>query len=94
MFTYTAVIGSGEDITCGLNQVYKTCGTACPASCNSEPSFCTEQCVAGCFCQDDFVLESDTDGAQCIHSHACPGKINVFCFLVSVRSLCVSSCGR
>ncbi|XP_037041474.1 von Willebrand factor-like isoform X6 [Bradysia coprophila] len=59
---------------CALNQVYTTCGTACPLTCenyNNPPQFCTMQCVVGCECNKGYVKKSD--GSCCLPSE-CTGK--------------------
>jgi hypothetical protein len=63
---------------CTGGQVYTTCGTLCPRTCeNHQLDFaCTSECVRGCFCPDDTVLH---DG-QCIPSWQCPGENP--CYLV------------
>lgn len=49
-------------MSCPLNSHYKSCGTACPATCQdpfgSRP--CTLACVATCQCDPGFVLDGDT----------------------------------
>lgn len=58
-----------EHCTCGANQVLKTCGSACPARCgDTSPRICTAQCVAGCFCNDGFVLNAS---GQCVLPNQC-----------------------
>lgn len=47
--------------TCELeNENFTFCGTACEPTCH-DPfiDFCTEQCVAGCFCEDGYVRDAD-----------------------------------
>lgn len=57
---------------CGKNERYQICGTACVETCNTKPTICTEQCVAGCFCGcSDYVRESDTTDSPCIHRDEC-----------------------
>ncbi|XP_054854871.1 IgGFc-binding protein-like [Eublepharis macularius] len=50
----------GCDITCPANSYYDFCGTACAATCANltAPANCTEPCVAGCFCQEGYVLNA------------------------------------
>nr|XP_022916007.1 cysteine-rich venom protein 6-like [Onthophagus taurus] len=61
--------------TCGPNQVYNSCGSACPAYCNQEPGPCTLNCVAGCFCDEanNFTKRAiDAENDDCIQQSACP----------------------
>ncbi|GLV35702.1 Hemolectin [Carabus blaptoides fortunei] len=41
--------------TCPKGEVYNSCGSACPPTCNSKPEICTDQCVPGCFCANGLV---------------------------------------
>ncbi|XP_077271571.1 chymotrypsin inhibitor-like [Temnothorax americanus] len=54
---------------CPRNQVWTTCGSACPPSCNSQPNQpCTLQCVIGCQCKQGFLLNFSgncVDPSQC-----------------------------
>ncbi|XP_077196889.1 IgGFc-binding protein-like [Paroedura picta] len=51
----------GCDVSCPANSYYNFCGTACVSTCANwtVPAECAEPCVAGCFCQENYVL---TDG--------------------------------
>jgi hypothetical protein len=55
---------------CGANEVFKTCGTACPATCaNPHPSaVCTKNCVIGCFCTEGFLKHAN---GQCVPAANC-----------------------
>lgn len=46
-----------EESKCPQNEIFRSCGTACPPSCaDPHPSpICTRQCVIGCFCQQGFL---------------------------------------
>ncbi|XP_002735503.1 uncharacterized protein LOC100369035 [Saccoglossus kowalevskii] len=58
------------EIDCPVNMIYKTCGPACPATCD-EPNpvgECTTQCVEGCFCEDGLIFDT---GGICIPQSSC-----------------------
>lgn len=58
--------------SCGQNEVYMYCGTACPKTCEKlDNSGCTKNCVVGCFCKDGYVRNIDN---QCIPVGQCPSK--------------------
>ncbi|CDW56372.1 Chymotrypsin-elastase inhibitor ixodidin [Trichuris trichiura] len=61
-----------QQMTCGPNQVYLRCGSACPATCedvvNPKPKICTLQCVKGCFCKRGYVLD---DTKNCVSRSSC-----------------------
>ncbi|KAK4881203.1 hypothetical protein RN001_004522 [Aquatica leii] len=41
---------------CRQNEVYKSCNSACPPTCDSPyPTVCTLQCVPGCSCVEGFI---------------------------------------
>lgn len=65
------------------HEFYTDCGSACPISC-AEPSitFCTDQCVQGCFCEDGYVRDFNEN---CVLLEDCP-KID--CSENEVYSIC------
>nr|XP_057939674.1 IgGFc-binding protein [Doryrhamphus excisus] len=40
---------------CPPNSHYKTCGSACPITCQQRDRFCIKACVQGCFCNRGFI---------------------------------------
>ena len=57
--------------TCSGAKVYRTCGSACPATCDNPSPICTFQCVTGCFCPRGMVEQSD---GTCVEPTQCSGK--------------------
>nr|XP_022910511.1 cysteine-rich venom protein 6-like [Onthophagus taurus] len=63
---------TSECPTCGANEIYKLCGTACQDYCGKpEGTSCTEQCVEGCFCKDGYVRTIDNNTSACILEASC-----------------------
>jgi len=64
----------GKNGRCPQNQVFKSCGSACPTNCNTLDDFviCTRQCVSGCFCDEDngYVLNRE-NGYGCVLRESC-----------------------
>ncbi|XP_055551052.1 cysteine-rich venom protein 6-like [Wyeomyia smithii] len=56
------VCGFPYDTHCsGINEVFSSCGSACPATCDSwrlGPQWCGRSCQRGCFCRSGFVRNS------------------------------------
>ena len=52
---------------CPPNSHYKTCGSACPPSCEFNATFCNKACVQGCFCNPGFI----TSQIGCVRPHQC-----------------------
>ncbi|GIY03099.1 hypothetical protein CEXT_538132 [Caerostris extrusa] len=57
-------------MTCGKNEVYNECGSACPATCSNlgKPQICTMQCVPGCYCERGMVRD---DRGECVDVQEC-----------------------
>ncbi|GIX68938.1 zonadhesin [Caerostris extrusa] len=74
-------------VVCGKNEVFKDCGSACPARCSDrlQPVVCPAVCVRGCFCRDGFVRDP---AGTCVPPELCP----VVCKENEVFDRCASSC--
>ncbi|XP_077521152.1 chymotrypsin-elastase inhibitor ixodidin-like [Amblyomma americanum] len=62
---------SDEDAKCGLNAIFRSCGSACPAVCG-EPrrlETCDKPCVPGCVCKPGYVLSQERK--KCISAMQC-----------------------
>ncbi|XP_012228020.1 chymotrypsin inhibitor [Linepithema humile] len=47
--------------TCGENEIYNTCGSSCPLTCQQPtPSVCTLACIRGCDCVEGFVRNAQS----------------------------------
>ncbi|XP_071062157.1 IgGFc-binding protein [Pseudochaenichthys georgianus] len=55
------------DVLCPPNTHYKTCGSACPPSCELNATFCNKACFQGCFCNPGFI----TSQIGCVRPHQC-----------------------
>lgn len=56
----------------GNNERYTDCGSACVETCNSVPQLCTDNCVAGCFCESgDYVRKDNGTTSPCIKREQC-----------------------
>ncbi|KAL3275996.1 hypothetical protein HHI36_020727 [Cryptolaemus montrouzieri] len=53
---------------CGENEVYDQCGSRCTPSCQSRPTFCTFECVPGCYCEPNYI--KDHRSGKCVRSCA------------------------
>ncbi|XP_074538742.1 IgGFc-binding protein [Halichoeres trimaculatus] len=76
MFSYSTVCEASSDgdlgertvdARCPPNSHYRTCGSACPPTCELNTSVCTKACARGCFCDPGFI-KSPTG---CVHPHQC-----------------------
>ncbi|XP_065188690.1 von Willebrand factor-like isoform X2 [Sycon ciliatum] len=57
--------------SCPQNQVFSTCGSACPDTCDGSLNLCADVCLTGCFCAEGFVKHE----GQCIQRSACPVEV-------------------
>lgn len=63
---------------CGTNEIFKTCGSACPPTCETrfyihKENTCTKQCVRGCFCEEGYYRAKD---GTCVQTEDCCQGIN------------------
>lgn len=56
-----------SDVHCPPNSHYRTCGSACPPSCESNSTICTKACAHGCFCNPGFTKSP----VGCIRPYQC-----------------------
>ncbi|KAL1243852.1 Cysteine-rich venom protein [Trichinella spiralis] len=61
---------------CGPNEIYKQCGTACPATCEEPNPSCSLICASGCFCLDGLVRARD---GKCVKLEECPASDKMEC---------------
>jgi len=64
---------SDEQKKCDKHEVYNSCGSACPPSCSDlfypqVNKFCTLQCVAGCFCEENYYRD---ENGKCVEAKKC-----------------------
>ncbi len=52
-------------------QIFKDCGSACPANCTTPNPICTRQCVARCECPAGQVIDEKKN--ECVPRDQCPG---------------------
>jgi hypothetical protein len=78
---------------CNANEVFHTCGTACPATCaNPNPSpVCTKNCVIGCFCKEGYLKNEMGVCVPAADCKATPVKTEGKC--ASDREMFVEDCG-
>merc|ERR1719290_285739 len=74
--SYLSSFGHGVALgyRCPAGQVYKECGTACPATCGNLNPVCAAVCVADCCCPDGEVY-LDASRRQCIPENLCPATV-------------------
>ncbi|CAG5091378.1 Oidioi.mRNA.OKI2018_I69.PAR.g13019.t1.cds [Oikopleura dioica] len=78
--------------TCGENEDWNDCGTACPPVCGEPaPAFCIEMCISGCECEKGFIR--DGKGGNCIPEDSCPAESEQSCPNNEHFVDCVEECG-
>ncbi|XP_054637554.1 IgGFc-binding protein isoform X2 [Dunckerocampus dactyliophorus] len=53
------LVGVPVSVRCPPNSHYKTCGSACPITCEHGERFCIQACVKGCFCNPGFIASPE-----------------------------------
>eukprot|EP00486_Rosalina_sp_Unknown_P000472 CAMPEP_0201565154 /NCGR_PEP_ID=MMETSP0190_2-20130828/4046_1 /ASSEMBLY_ACC=CAM_ASM_000263 /TAXON_ID=37353 /ORGANISM="Rosalina sp." /LENGTH=525 /DNA_ID=CAMNT_0047982299 /DNA_START=52 /DNA_END=1629 /DNA_ORIENTATION=- len=61
---------SASPTSCGVNEVYRQCGSSCPDNCDDRDRACISMCDEGCFCKDGYIL--DVADGECIPEDECP----------------------
>uniref|UniRef100_A0A0N5AM31 Thyroglobulin type-1 domain-containing protein n=1 Tax=Syphacia muris TaxID=451379 RepID=A0A0N5AM31_9BILA len=53
---------------------FLSCGSPCPAACNSRNSFrCEGKCISGCFCRTPYILSDSSNlNSRCVLPQNCP----------------------
>ncbi|XP_004535867.1 chymotrypsin inhibitor-like [Ceratitis capitata] len=55
--------------SCGENEEFTSCGSACPPPCHDDgKTFCTLQCIVGCQCKRGFLLNQN---GKCVLPENC-----------------------
>ncbi|KAJ3659776.1 hypothetical protein Zmor_011449 [Zophobas morio] len=54
---------------CLENQEYTSCGSECPDTCTLRNQKCTDNCVMGCYCKKNYIL--DWLMGECILEESC-----------------------
>ncbi|XP_059622094.1 zonadhesin-like [Phlebotomus argentipes] len=74
---------------CPPNEAYNSCGSACQDNCDlSQP--CTDECVAGCFCEPEFARVDGT----CVPRGECPVECPENEHFDACGNNCIDSCDR
>ncbi|XP_039249283.2 uncharacterized protein LOC120326987 isoform X1 [Styela clava] len=78
----------GDCPSCPYPQVYKTCTSNCPPTCETPNPFCIQSCApAGCVCAEGYVQKSDND-TTCVRQEDC----KMSCVDPFVENSCPSYC--
>jgi len=55
-----------------INGIYKTCGPSCLQTCaNKDNQVCPRRCTSGCFCDSNYVRQSNDTNSPCIPTSQC-----------------------
>ncbi|CAH0725471.1 unnamed protein product, partial [Brenthis ino] len=78
-------------LSCGVNEEFLPCGSACPATCSiPEPEVCGLDCSMGCFCKEGFYR--DEISHRCVTFDKCPVDTNLCFNKNEVYDVCNGSC--
>ncbi|KAF2881187.1 hypothetical protein ILUMI_25012 [Ignelater luminosus] len=66
-FFLTAI---GFSQQCPENEVYNSCGSVCPPTCQNPNPLCILACVSGCYCKEGYIRITKT--GKCIPQKECP----------------------
>ncbi|XP_041424353.1 riddle 4 L homeolog isoform X3 [Xenopus laevis] len=80
--------------SCAPNQVWNSCGTACPLNCQNfrnPPDVCILSCQRGCFCKEPYIFQNGTSG-PCVLPSQCPPSQVESCAPNQVWNSCGTAC--
>lgn len=55
---------------CPAGEKFYECGSNCPSTCKERHRSCKQKCIAGCFCEEGLIR--DTDSGKCVKPNSCP----------------------
>jgi len=61
--------------SCGTNEFFNDCGSACPDTCEIRSQSCTRQCVPGCYCNNGFIRLNNQSNSPCIPISECNNSL-------------------
>lgn len=64
------ILGNCEE-TCGENEEFASCASACHDSCAETPKVCTDNCYIGCVCKKGYVRQTKDIHSKCIQKEKC-----------------------
>ncbi|KAK2101734.1 Mucin-19 [Saguinus oedipus] len=65
-----------ETQSCPEQHIYKECGPSNPATCSNVAPFQDSECVSGCTCPEDYLLDDIREKGKCVLKAECPCESN------------------
>ncbi|XP_069497601.1 IgGFc-binding protein-like [Ambystoma mexicanum] len=90
--TTASTLEATSGLVCQRFSQFSTCGTACPASCETlnTASPCILMCVSGCFCVEGYVLSS----GQCVPKSQCGCTMDGHLYLPGEEVFPTANCSK